>query len=129
MKPIEEIRKDKRLMFRKDSKLLQLQLAARAPMQGGNITLNNGHAGTFVVGFDEGGMEHVSVQLYKRIPTWDEMCEIKDIFWDEEEMVVQIHPKKSQYVNITDALHLWRPKDGDWGRLNDKGAEDEQHTD
>ena len=37
---------------------------------------------------------------------------------DEEEKVVQIHPKKSEYVNMTEALHLWRPIDGDFSRLN-----------
>lgn len=56
--------------------------------------------------------------MYRRTPTWAEMCEVKDIFWSEEEMVVQIHPKKSQYVNMTEALHLWRPKDGDWSKLD-----------
>ena len=121
MRPQEEIKKDKRLMFRKES--IYLQLYARAAMHGGIITLSNGHRGTFVMGRDEGGMEHVSVQLQRKLPTWEEMCEVKDIFWENEEMVVQIHPRKSEYVNITDALHLWRPKDGDWGRLNDKKAE------
>lgn len=121
MRPQEEIKKDKRLMFRKES--IYLQLYARAAMQGGIITLSNGHRGTFVMGRDEGGLEHVSVQLQRKLPTWEEMCEIKDIFWENEEMVVQIHPRKSEYVNITDALHLWRPKDGDWGRLNDKEVE------
>ena len=122
MKPYEEIRTDKRLMFKKQS--IEFQLYARTAMQGGIIILSNGHRGTFVMGRDEGGMEHVSVQLQRKLPTCEEMCEIKDIFWSEEEMVVQIHPRKSEYVNITDALHLWRPKDGDWGRLNGKEAED-----
>lgn len=122
MRPQEEIKKDKRLMFRKES--IYLQLYARAAMQGGIITLSNGHRGTFVMGRDEGGLEHVSVQLQRKLPTWEEMCEVKDIFWENEEMVVQIHPRKSEYVNITDALHLCRPKDGDWSRMN-KEAEDE----
>jgi len=74
---------------------------------------------SFVVGFDEDGWEHVSIELYaRRLPTWEEMCFIKDIFWDEEEEVVQIHPKKSQYVNMTEALHMWRPVNGDWSLMN-----------
>lgn len=66
--------------------------------------------GTVVFGFNEGGWEHVSVSPYRgKLPTWDDMCEIKDIFWDDEEEVIQIHPKKSKYVNIKDnCLHLWR---------------------
>lgn len=74
---------------------------------------------TLVVGFNEDGWEHVSIELYaRRLPTWDEMCYVKDIFWDEEEEVVQIHPKKSQYVDVVEALHLWRPVNGDWTLMN-----------
>ena len=72
-----------------------------------------------VVGENEMGWEHVSIELCaKRLPTWDEMCFIKELFWDDEEEVVQIHPKKSHYVNITEALHLWRPVNGDWSIMN-----------
>lgn len=56
-----------------------------------------------------GGWEHVSVSLKNRCPTWDEMCIIKDIFWKDDEVVVQFHPKKSEYVNIHPyCLHMWR---------------------
>ena len=60
--------------------------------------------------------EHVSVQIFEfgrhRIPTWVEMCKVKDIFWEEEECVIQYHPAKSEYVNCNpNVLHLWRPKD------------------
>ena len=38
------------------------------------------------------------------------MCFIKDVFWDEEDVVIQYHPKKSEYVNRHEnCLHLWRP--------------------
>ena len=54
--------------------------------------------------------EHVSVSTPERCPTWEEMCWIKDLFWDEEETVVQYHPPKSRYVNMHPfTLHLWRP--------------------
>lgn len=119
MRPYEEIRIDKRLMFKKT------QFIFGAAIESGYITLNNGRKGSFVAGRDEDGMEHVSVQLFGKLPSWTEMCEIKDIFWSEEEMVVQIHPKKSEYVNITEALHLWRPKDGDWSKLDEKEAKNE----
>jgi peptide methionine sulfoxide reductase MsrA len=58
-----------------------------------------------------GGWEHISVTRRNgKIPTWEEMCAIKDMFFDAEEVVVQYHPKKSEYVNIHDGcLHLWRP--------------------
>lgn len=54
--------------------------------------------------------EHVSYSPKKRshTPTWHEMCELKDLFYYDEETAYQIHPPKSQYVNIqTNCLHLW----------------------
>lgn len=58
--------------------------------------------------------EHVSVHAEvggkNRMPTWDEMAQVKDLFWDDEDVVVQFHPKKSEYVNNHPfTLHLWRP--------------------
>lgn len=62
-----------------------------------------------VVCSDGIGWEHVSVSLSSRTPTWEEMCFIKDLFWDEEDCVVQYHPPKSDYVNIHPfCLHLWK---------------------
>ena len=41
------------------------------------------------------------------------MCELKDMFFDDEEEAYQIMPKKSEYVNLKDnCLHLWRPSNG-----------------
>jgi hypothetical protein len=57
--------------------------------------------------------EHVSVSLVGRphTPAWDEMCLVKSLFWGPEEVVIQIHPPESQYVNDhPGCLHLWRPK-------------------
>ena len=57
------------------------------------------------------GWEHVSVAPYKRrvVPEWDDMCNIKDIFWKDDESVIQIHPPKTEYVNnVPNCLHLWR---------------------
>lgn len=54
--------------------------------------------------------DHVSVSTKSRTPTWEEMCFIKDLFFDEEECVIQFHPPKSNYVNThPHCLHLWRP--------------------
>ena len=44
-----------------------------------------------------------------RTPTWGEMCFVKDLFWSEDEMVVQYHPPKSEHVNFhPHCLHMWR---------------------
>lgn len=57
-----------------------------------------------------GGWEHVSVSFASRCPTWEEMCQAKDMFWLPEECVVQYHSPASEYVNQHPyCLHLWRP--------------------
>lgn len=88
--------------------------------------------GNFVIPYDNGrtlkkfhviassnmDWDHVSVSLLTgdeskllgRCPTWDEMCYIKDLFFNEDEVVIQYHPAKSDYVNINPyVLHIWRP--------------------
>lgn len=62
------------------------------------------------------GWEHVSVSITStarqvtRCPTWEEMCYVKSLFWDDEEPVMQLHPPKSMWVNNHPyCLHLWRP--------------------
>ena len=71
-----------------------------------------GRAYGSVIWSNGGGWEHVSVAPYKRshTPTWDEMCRLKDVFFHDDEVVVQFHPAKSDYVNnVPNCLHLWRP--------------------
>ena len=66
--------------------------------------------------------EHVSTSLWKtkgkkgvrvkRCPTWDEMCWVKDRFWEKDECVVQYHPPSDKYVDLYKyCLHLWKPAD------------------
>ena len=59
-----------------------------------------------------GGWDHVSVGRSDAIiPTWDDMCEVKRLFFDDSETVVQFHPKAAEYVNVHPAvLHLWKPQ-------------------
>lgn len=55
------------------------------------------------------GWGHVSASYPNRCLTWEEMCFIKDWFFNEEECVVQYRPKKSEYVNRHPyCLHLWK---------------------
>lgn len=71
-----------------------------------------GQKGSVIFGIEE-KWEHVSFSPYsQKNPTWNAMCELKDIFFDDEETVVQMHPPKSQYVNLKgNCLHLWRMKE------------------
>lgn len=61
------------------------------------------------------GWEHVSCHVYdphfgkQRCPNWAEMCFLKDLFWNDDEVVVQLHVAKKDYVNVhPSVLHLWR---------------------
>lgn len=60
----------------------------------------------------ETGWDHVSVSLPdwpNRCPSWEEMCAVKTLFWDDSECVVQFHPATENYVNThTGCLHLWK---------------------
>jgi hypothetical protein len=54
--------------------------------------------------------EHVSVSLESRCPTWEEMNFIKELFWRDDECVVQFHVPKTRHINIHPyCLHLWKP--------------------
>lgn len=66
-----------------------------------------------VIASDGGGWEHVSVSCHGRCPTWEEMCAVKEIFWRDDEAVMQLHPAKSEHINNHPfCLHLWKPCDG-----------------
>lgn len=59
------------------------------------IIILRGWKGSIIVSTGA-GWEHVSVCPFKKsyVPSWDDMCLIKDIFWKEDEAVIQIHPPK-----------------------------------
>jgi hypothetical protein len=68
----------------------------------------------FVIASDGDGWEHVSVHADRRgqarTPTWAEMTLVKDLFWDADDAVMQLHPPRASYVNLhPHTLHLWRP--------------------
>lgn len=66
-----------------------------------------------IIASNGAGREHVSVSIHKhphKTPTWAEMCFVKDLFWDEEDAVMQLHPPRSRWISNHDGcLHLWRP--------------------
>lgn len=54
--------------------------------------------------------EHVSVSRKDRTPTWEEMNHVKNLVFEEDEVVIQYHPAKKDYVNNHPyCLHMWRP--------------------
>jgi len=85
----------------------------------GVFVVQRDHRTRFVcIASDGGGWDHVSVEVkmrgsLQRLPTWEEMCWIRKLFFEDEEVVVQYHPPKSQYVNVHPfVLHLWRNQSG-----------------
>lgn len=100
MRTIEEIESKKKVIIQR-----------KGADGGAGIIHLNGWEGS-VIWSNGGGWEHVSVAPFKRryTPTWSDMCDLKDIFFRDDEWVVQFHPAKSEYVNnMPNCLHLWRP--------------------
>ena len=82
-----------------------------------------------LIASDGDGWEHVSVHAYRkrtvdgvgllgraestprmRTPTWKEMAYVKRLCWEAEDVVMQLHPRESEYGNCHQhVLHLWRP--------------------
>lgn len=57
------------------------------------------------------GWEHASIAPFKRniTPSWDDMCRLKDLVFNDDEACIQIHPAKVEYVNFKpNCLHLFR---------------------
>lgn len=64
-----------------------------------------------VIGSWGGGWDHVSISYSNRTPSWDEMAEIKRMFFKPEETCFQLHPAEDEYVNnFSHCLHIWRPQ-------------------
>ena len=58
-----------------------------------------------------GGWDHVSASFPSRTPTWEEMAEIKRMFFHPDECCVEYHPVESEYVNMhPHCLHIWKPQ-------------------
>jgi hypothetical protein len=107
MKAIQELRKPPRLMIARegaDGGMAQAYLSCSKKERPCAIVFSWG-----------GGWEHVSVSFSNRCPTWEEMCEVKRMFWRDDECVVQFHPIESEYVNnYPYCLHMWRIAQGEF---------------
>lgn len=70
-----------------------------------------GRAVLRVIAGDGLGWDHVSVSLNGRCPTWQEMCLVKELFFRDDECVMQLHPPKAEWIDCHPyTLHLWRPQ-------------------
>ncbi len=53
---------------------------------------------------------HVSISRSDRLPTWDEVREMKDHFIGRKHEAIQVLPSEDDYVNVNSyCLHLWSP--------------------
>ena len=60
------------------------------------------------------GWEHLSVCFEDEVPSWNFMEEMKEMFWKDDEVCFQLHPKKSDYINNNEyCLHIWRSLEGE----------------
>lgn len=65
-----------------------------------------------VIACSAGGWDHISAQVHRqeRLPTWLEMCMLKEIFFHRHEVAIQYHPAEEDYINDHPrVLHIWRP--------------------
>lgn len=102
MKPREEIKKTRNLL---------IEIEGRDGFGGSYYDVKTNKTLNFI--FSWGcGFEHLSVSTPSKCPTWEQMCTMKEIFWQDDEVCMQLHPKKSEYVNNHNyCLHIWRPID------------------
>jgi len=53
---------------------------------------------------------HVSVSLPNRCPTWTEMSFVKELFFEPNEVAMQLHVAEEDHVSNHDyCLHIWQP--------------------
>ena len=57
---------------------------------------------------------HVSMSRKNRIPTYTDMCLVKDIFIGTDKKAIQVFPKEREKVNLMEyCLHLFHCLEGD----------------
>lgn len=58
------------------------------------------------------GWDHVSASCKNRPPNWTEMDFIKRLFFEPDEVAMQLHVAVEDHINChPNVLHLWRPHD------------------
>lgn len=51
--------------------------------------------------------KHVSASRAGHNPSWEDMYGIKRVFFGDDSEAIQVFPKLSDLVDITDCLHIW----------------------
>lgn len=109
------------------------EMRLKGPRGSNNGAFLGKHGSTMlrIIASDGGGWDHVSVSLPTRCPTWEEMCWVKRLFFSPDEVVMQLHPATSNYVNNhPHCLHLWRPQSAEEiARIRDDWGDEWQYGD
>ena len=72
-------------------------------------SMRSGHL-MYVIASSGEGWDHVSVSLAKRTPNWYEMEQVKRLFFQDDEVAMQLHIPPDKHIDIhPNCLHLWRP--------------------
>jgi hypothetical protein len=72
------------------------------------------HGRLLIIASNDCNWDHVSVSRriknnMSKIPNWEAMSYVKDLFFLNNETVIQFHPEKTSYINThPHVLHLWR---------------------
>lgn len=81
------------------------------PSRNGAFEIPYGRVTLRVIAGGGGGWDHVSVSLAVRCPTWDEMEHIAKLFFEDDEVAMQLHLPANDHINIHPfVLHWWRPR-------------------
>lgn len=67
-----------------------------------------------VIASTGGGWDHVSISRKNRCPNWPEMEQVKRLFFNDDEVAMQLHVPAPDHISIhPHCLHLWRPQNID----------------
>ena len=62
-----------------------------------------------VMASNDAGWDHASVSRKNRVPNWAEMSFIHRLFFNDDEVAMQLHLPPKQHINCHPyVLHLWR---------------------
>ncbi|MDX1429915.1 MAG: hypothetical protein R3282_06490 [Rhodothermales bacterium] len=68
--------------------------------------------GLMVIASVGAGWEHVSVSRKTRVPSYEDMVWIAQVFWSPDDCLMQLRVPDKEHINRHDnVLHWWRPTD------------------
>ncbi len=111
MRDIEEIKKTSGLVIKKEGIDGLAGTVFPIEYRKGKVKVNQNIDEALHFIFSKGlEWEHLSVSTPVKTPTWEQMCKMKEIFWGDDEVCMELHPKKEEYVNMHPyCLHIWKP--------------------